>query len=154
DAAVTSHKFVETEAVWCCIRSQPKREHIAAAQLNCIAGVEVFNPQLRLERRTRRGRMYCTESLFVNYLFARFVPETALEKVRYTPSVKTVLQFGNQVATVPEQVIEDLRRTMDENSETVFTDAPQAGEEVEVFEGPFQGEKGIVVRVLPARERV
>src|SRR6478609_11741217 len=102
---------IGSEPVWCCLRSHPKREHIAAAQLNCIPGVEVFNPQLRLERRTRRGRMYCTESLFVNYLFARFVPETTLEKVRYSPSVKTVVQFGDEVATVPEQVIEDLRRT-------------------------------------------
>jgi transcriptional antiterminator RfaH len=144
----------ETDPVWCCIRSHPKREHIAAAQLSCIAGVEVFNPQLRLERRTRRGRMSCTESLFVNYLFARFVPQTTLEKVRYTPSVKTVLRFGTEVATIPDEVIEDLRRTVAENADTVFTDAPQTGEEAEVSAGPFQGERGIVARVLPARQRV
>jgi transcriptional antiterminator RfaH len=140
--------------VWCCIRSHPKREHIAAAQLSCVPGVEVFNPQLRLERRTRRGRMHFTESLFVNYLFARFVPEVSLEKVRYTPSVKTVLQFGTEVATIPDEVIEDLRRTVAENADTVFTDSPQTGEEAEVSAGPFQGERGIVARVLPARQRV
>src|SRR3954453_19819651 len=89
DTGVTSFEFGEIDAGWCCIRSHPKREHIAAAQLNCVPGVEVFNPQLRLERQTRRGRMFFTESLFVNYLFARFVPETTLETVRYTPSVKT-----------------------------------------------------------------
>ncbi len=98
--------------------------------------------------------MYCTESLFVNYLFARFVAETTLERVRYTSSVKTVLQFGNQVATVSDEVIEDLRRTVAENADTVFTDAPQTGEEAEVSAGPFQGERGIVARVLPARQRV
>ena len=157
DAAViaeNSNKPEEKDAVWCCVRSQPKREHIAAAQLSCIPGVEVFNPQLRLLRQTRRGRVHFTESLFVNYLFARFVPETALEKVRYTPSVKTVLQFGDEVATIPATVIEDLRRTVEQNAETVFTDAPILGEEVEVSAGPFQGERGIVARVLPARERV
>jgi transcriptional antiterminator RfaH len=147
-------KTTELDPVWCCIRSHPKREHIAAAQLSCVPGVEVFNPQLRLERRTRRGPMYCTESLFVNYLFARFVPQITLEKVRYTPSVKTVLQFGAEVSTIPAEVIEDLRRTVAENAGTVFTDAPQAGEEVEVSAGPFQGERGIVARVLPARQRV
>jgi transcriptional antiterminator RfaH len=149
-----SLKTREVDPVWCCIRSHPKREHIAAAQLSCIAGVEVFNPQLRLERRTRRGRMSCTESLFVNYLFARFVPQMTLEKVRYTPSVKTVLQFGTEVATIPDEVIEDLRRTVAENADTVLTDAPQTGEEAEVSAGPFQGERGIVARVLPARQRV
>jgi transcriptional antiterminator RfaH len=147
-------KTCESNPVWCCIRSRPKREHIAAAQLSCLPDVEVFNPQLRLERRTRRGRMYFTESLFVNYLFARFVPEITLEKVRYTPSVKTVLQFGSEVATIPDEVIEDLRGTVAENADTVFTDAPQAGEEAEVSAGPFQGERGIVARVLPARQRV
>ena len=151
---LTSQKTCETDPVWCCIRSHPKREHIAAAQLSCIPGVEAFNPQLRLERRTRRGRMHCTESLFVNYLFARFVTETTLEKVRYTPSVKTVLQFGSRVATISDQVIEDLRRTVAENADTVFTDAPQTGEEAEVSAGPFQGERGIVARILPARQRV
>lgn len=142
------------ERVWCCLRSHPKREHIAAAQLSCVAGVEVFNPQLRLERQTSRGPMHCTESLFVNYLFARFVPQTTLERVRFTPSVKTVLQFGGRVATIPEDVIEDLRQTVAANADTIFVDAPLTGEEAEVWAGPFRGERGIVARVLPARQRV
>src|SRR6266436_9953474 len=145
---------VATEPVWACIRTHPKHEHIAAAQLSHVPGVEVFNPQLRLERQTRRGRMRSTESLFVNYLFARFAIETTLERVRYTPSVKTVLQFGERIATIPDAVIQDLRQTLLENANTVFTDAPLEGDEAEISNGPFQGEKGIIVRVLPARERV
>ena len=119
-----------------------------------IPEVEVFNPQLRLERLTRRGRLRCTESLFVNYLFARFDQESKLERVRYTPSVKAVLQFGERLATIPDEVIEDLQRTLAENANTIFTDAPSAGDEVEISAGPFQGEKGMVTRVLPARQRV
>src|SRR5438046_1344346 len=75
------------EPEWYCVRSQRKREHFAAAYLQQIAEVEVFNPQLRLVRATRRGRVWSTESLFPNYLFARFPLEKLLEKVRYTPSV-------------------------------------------------------------------
>lgn len=145
---------VDTQLAWACIRTHPKHEHIAAAQLSYVSGVEVFNPQLRLERQTRRGRMRTTESLFVNYLFARFVIETTLEKVRYTPSVKTVLHFGDRIATIPDAVIEELRQTLLENANTVFADAPLEGDEAEISSGPFQGEKGIIVRVLPARERV
>jgi transcriptional antiterminator RfaH len=145
---------IPTDPVWACIRTHPKHEHIAAAQLSCVSGVDVFNPQLRLERQTRRGRMRTTESLFVNYLFARFVIETTLERVRYTPSVKTVLQFGEHIATIPDIVIDELRETLLENADTVFTDAPLEGDEAEISNGPFQGEKGIIVRVLPARERV
>jgi transcriptional antiterminator RfaH len=144
----------DTEPVWACIRTHPKHEHIAAAQLSHIPGVEVFNPQLRLERQTRRGLMRSTESLFVNYLFARLVIETTLERVRYTPSVKRVVQFGERIATIPDPVIDDLRQTLIENAETIFTDAPSEGDEAEISKGPFQGEKGIILRVLPARDRV
>jgi transcriptional antiterminator RfaH len=144
----------DTMPVWACIRTHPKHEHIAAAQLSHVPGVEVFNPQLRLERQTRRGRMRSTESLFVNYLFARFVIETTLERVRFTPSVKTVVQFGERIATIPETVIDELRQTLIENADTIFTDAPLEGDEAEISSGPFQGEKGVIVRVLPARERV
>ena len=98
--------------------------------------------------------MRSTESLFVNYLFARFVIETKLERVRYTPSVKAVLHFGERIATISDAVIEELRQTLLENADTIFTDAPLEGDEAEISSGPFQGEKGVIVRVLPARERV
>jgi len=139
---------------WCCIRTHPKHEHIAAAQLRHVPGVDVFNPQLRLERRTRRGPIRTTESLFKGYLFARFVTQAKLERVRHTPSVKAVLQFGNRVATIPDKVIEELQRTMAEHEGAIFTEAPLEGQEAEVSSGPFQGEKGVITRVLPARQRV
>lgn len=142
------------EPEWVCLRTHPKHEHIAAAQLRHISGVEVFNPQLRMERTTRRGRVCSTESLFMNYLFARFVLETMLERVRYTPSVKRIVQFGSLPATIPDSVIAELRDTLAENADTVFSDAPMDGDEVEVLEGPFRGETVRVARVLPAQQRV
>jgi transcriptional antiterminator RfaH len=136
------------------VRTHPKHEHIAAAQLRHIPGVEVFNPQLRVQRLTRRGRVCTKESVFINYLFVRSVLEKTLDRVRYTPSVKGVVEFGQRVATVPDEVIDDLRQTLVENADTVFSDAPAEGEEAEIAEGPFQGERGIISRVLPARQRV
>src|SRR6266513_6365882 len=94
------------DEAWRCIRTHPKREHIAAAHLRQIRGVEVFNPQLRLLRSTRRGRRWSTESLFPNYLFARCVLESTLEKVTYTPAVKVVLRCGDRVPVIPDAVME------------------------------------------------
>jgi transcriptional antiterminator RfaH len=141
-------------AAWFCIRTQLKREHIAEAHLRKIPGVDVFNPRLRLLRSTRKGRKWFTESLFPNYLFARFVLESMLEQVRYTPSVKIVIQFGDQVPEIPESVIEDLRQGVDELSSTVLTDAPVAGEEIEIATGAFVGTKALVTHVLPGNQRV
>src|SRR2546421_5722820 len=133
------------QAVWFCVRTHAKHEHIAAAQLCQIRGIEVFNPQLRVERLTRRGRVRSTESLFTNYVFARFVLETMFERVRYTPSVKTVVHFGERPASIPDAVIEDLRRTLAENDGTIFTEAPSEGDEAEISIGPFRGEQGVVM---------
>jgi transcriptional antiterminator RfaH len=139
---------------WHCIRTHLKHEHIAEAHLRQIPDVDVFNPRLRLLRSTRRGRRWSTESLFPNYLFARFAQEAMLEKVKYTPAVKIVLRFGDEVPKIPDTVIEDLRRDLAETDSLVFTDAPMEGEEVEIATGAFVGTRARVARVLPGKQRV
>ena len=141
------------ELAWYCIRTHLKHEHIAAAHLKQFAGVEVFNPQLRLLRCTRQGRRWSIESLFPNYVFAHFCLETALEKVIYTPGVKAVLRFGDRVPEIPEAVITDLRRDLVKLSSQIVTDAPAEGDEVEIIVGAFAGMKGSVTQVLPGKQR-
>lgn len=138
---------------WYCVRTHLKHEHIATAYLCRIPKVEVFNPQLRLLRSTRRCRKWSTESLFPNYVFARFTLESILEKVTYTPGVKMVLRFGDRVPEIPAAVIEELRRGMAELGSMVLTDAPEEGDEVEIAEGAFAGMRALVTRVLPGRQR-
>ena len=139
---------------WHCIRTHLKHEHIAEAHLQQIPGVEVFNPRLRLLRSTRRGRRWSTESLFPNYLFARFALAAMLEKVKYTPAVKVVLRFGDEVPKIPDAVIEGLRQGLVEMGSQVFTDAPVEGEEVEIATGAFVGTTALVAQVLPGKQRV
>ncbi len=141
------------DSAWFCIRTHLKREHIAEAHLRKMPDVDVFNPRLRLLRSTRRGRRWFTESLFPNYIFARFVLDSMLEKIRYTPAVKIVLQFGDRVPEIPESVIEDLRQGVDDLSSAVLTDAPVAGEEVEIATGAFVGMRGLVTHVQPGKQR-
>jgi len=142
------------DPAWYCIRTHLKHEHIAAAHLQRICDVEAFNPQLRILRSTRRGRRWSTESLFPNYVFARFHLEAMLEKVRYTPAVKFVVRFGDQVPAIPDLVIEDLRQELEAMNSEVLTDTPLAGEEVEIAAGAFVGTKALVASVLPGKERV
>ena len=142
------------EPAWFCIRSEMKREHIAAAHLRLVPGVEVFNPRLRLLRSTRRGPVWSTESLFPNYLFARFVLASNLDSVRYTPSVKMVVKFGDTVPTIPDSVVQQLQRDLEGVRSRVLVEAPEEGEEVEVAAGAFKGLNGRVTRVLPAKRRV
>jgi transcriptional antiterminator RfaH len=141
------------DGAWYCIRTHLKHEHIAAAHLGQLPDLEVFNPQLRLLRTTRQGRRWRTESLFPNYVFARFVLDAFLGKVTYTPGVKFVLRFGDRIPEMPNEAIEDMRRGLGELDAKVVTDAPEAGDEVEITQGAFAGMKASVMRVLPGKQR-
>jgi len=143
----------KNQPAWFCVRTHLKHEHIAAAHSQQLAGVEVFNPQLRLQRPTRRGRRWFIESLFPNYIFLRFDLETMLEKITYTPGVKQVLRFGGQVPEIPEAVIADLRQGLAGLDSKVVTVAPVAGEEVEIVAGAFAGMTASVTQVLPGNLR-
>lgn len=138
---------------WFCVRTHLKHEHIAAAHLQQIPGVEVFNPQLRLLRCTRQGSRWRTESLFPSYVFACFCLETVLEKVTYTPGVKFVLRFGGRVPEIPDAAIEDVRQGLAGMGDEILTDAPGAGDEVEIARGAFAGMKASITRVLPGKQR-
>lgn len=151
--AANTETMVQQEPAWFCLRTHLKHEHIATAHLQQIEGVEVFNPQLRLLRSTRQGRRWSLESLFPNYIFARFALETTLSKVIYTPGVKMILQFGDRVPEIPESVIEALRQDVATMDSQVLTDAPVAGEDVEIVSGPFAGVTASITSVLPGKLR-
>ena len=151
--ASPSQLSAETASAWFCIRSQPKHEHIAAAHLARFDDVEVFNPRIRFARATRKGPLWVVESLFPNYLFARFNWKSGLSKVRYSPGVSTVVHFGTRWPTLPEEVVEQLRQTL--GKDQVHEVPPVAvGDTVDIAGGAFHGLQGVVTRLLPARERV
>src|SRR5688572_14483603 len=86
---------------WFCIRSQQRHEPLAARQLAQIEEVEVFSPRIRFPRSTCNGPVWVTESLFPNYLFARFDWRTSLARVHYAPGVKHIVHFGEKWPVVP-----------------------------------------------------
>jgi len=142
------------EAKWYCLRSQPKHEHIAAAHLRIHEGIEVFCPRVRIQRSTRRGLVWFTEALFPNYLFARFAMERWQGRVRSCQGVSGIVRFGDDVPEVPERALDDLRTYMEDTELKTVPFTIAEGDDVEIVEGPFRGQNGVVKRLLPARERV
>ncbi len=140
---------------WYCVRSQPKHEHIAAAHLRRIEGVrEVFSPQLRVRRGTKRGAVWFVEALFPGYLFCRFAPDYSLQGISTVPGVKGLVTFGDNVPTVAGQVIEELRRDFDAEEIFEVGDELQPGTGVSVTAGPLMGFEAKVIAVMPAAQRV
>src|SRR5262245_31189126 len=82
---------------WFCLRTPPKREHIVAAFLLQIPGVEVFCPRVRFQKLTARGPVWFLESMFPSYLFARFNYVALHRRVTGQHGVTGLVQFGDRV---------------------------------------------------------
>lgn len=143
----------EAAPAWFCVRSQIKHEHIAAGHLRQLPGVDVFCPRVRFQRATRRGKVWFTEAMFPNYLFARFELRD-LRVIKAAHGVAGVVHFGDYFAPVPDDVVTDLRTRLDETDLKVFPDAVQPGDEVVIADGTFMGITAVVQRLLPAKDRV
>ena len=77
----------EQARFWYCVKTQTKREHIAAEHLRTLEEVEVFCPRLRYRKATRRGKIWWVEALFPGYLLARFDLVANERAVTYTQGV-------------------------------------------------------------------
>ena len=153
DAQLSGRKPFSSTA-WFCLRAQPKHEHIAASHLRQIEGIDVFNPRMRFTRNTRLGPVTVTESMFPNYLFARFDWELMLNRVHYSPGVSGVVHFGIKWPTVPDAAIEEIRRVIGAEGVHVISNEVAPGDEIHVSGGVFHGLEAIVSKVMPGKDRV
>jgi transcriptional antiterminator RfaH len=94
------------------------------------------------------------EPLFPCYLFVRCSLGEGLDEIRYVNGVSSLVHFGDKIPAVPEPVIDELRQCFETEEPMAVEDRLYPGAEVSVAEGAFQGFGGIVVRLLPARQRV
>ena len=147
-----------SEPNWYVLRTQLKRERLAAANLRHLEGVEVFLPRLRYQKTTRRGRVWWVEPLFPGYLLAKFSYLELSRAVTYTAGVSRIVTFGDDTPAVPDQFVEDLQaevaRHQTDDEEIVVNWKVEVGDEVELAEGPFKGMEGRVVEFRPGAERV
>ena len=153
EASIKNPKTLADRA-WFCVRSHPKREHIAAAHLRTLPDIEVFCPRLRIRKATRRGVVTFIECLFPNYLFAKFDAKSLLDRVKHSPSVSTIVHFGNRIPTVPDDVIVELTSAFPETEILDCDRHVEPGDAVTVGEGPFMGMKATVLRVMSPYQRV
>jgi transcriptional antiterminator RfaH len=153
---LTPHEISQHQSIdsWFCLRAQPKREHIAAACLRQISDVEAFCPRLRFRKLTNRGPVWFVESMFPGYLFARFDYAACNRRIRQSPGVSGVVQFGERLALLPEALVKDIKSQTAEDDVVEINPVLEPGRGVQVARGTFQGLEAVVTRLIPARERV
>src|SRR4051812_23343893 len=142
------------DLAWYCARTKPKHEHIAAANVRKNLGLEVFNPQLRVERPTRRCIVRAVEPLFPCYIFVRCRIEEKLGEIRYANGISTMVHFGDRIPAVSDSVIQELQACFKAEEPVTIQDGLRPGVGVVLTDGAFVGMRASVLRVLPARERI
>ena len=140
---------------WFCVRSQPKHEHIAAANLRRHTNqIEVLNLRIRFKRSTRRGPVWVTEALFPGYVLARFDLDRCLRLVQASGGVTGIVHFGVRWPTVPSEAIAELRAMFGDDELRVIGEDVETGDVVRIAGGALDSFQGIVTRVMPGRKRV
>ena len=143
------------ESRWFCVRSQVKREHVAAAHLVERAGVEVFAPRIRSVHGNHLGGVTHTlEALFPGYVFVRFDYARQARLVVSTAGVRGIVAFGALPPPVPDAVVEGLRREIAGQAGAAAAPILREGAWVRVLAGCFRFLEGRMVQVDPRSDRV
>ena len=139
---------------WYCARTKAKHERIAAANVRKNLKLEVFHPQLRVERVTKRGVAHIVEPVFPCYIFVRCVMGDNLHELQRTNGINKVLHFGDRFPTVPDRVMEELQECFGAEESLPAKERLRVGDEVVVGSGASAGSRAFVLRLMPARRRV
>jgi len=142
-----------SEPAWYCVHTKPKCEHISAAMLAQLEGVEAYCPRIRFQRSTPRGKVWFTEALFPSYLFAKFDWDENIRAVKHAQNVIRVIEFGGTYITIPEKHIQELRQEMGGLEVREVKATLKVGDAVELAEGPMRGFKGIIDRLVNGEDR-
>jgi len=142
------------DPIWFCLKTQPKREHLAATALRRQFAVECFSPRLRFRRMTTRGPVWFVEAMFPGYLFAKFIYSEQHRAVEASHGIQGIVHFGNHLATLPENIVLGLQSRIGEEEVLTVNCSIKVGQPVEIIEGPFRGLEAVVTRLLPAKERI
>ena len=142
---------------WYCLRTQVKRESLAAKNLRALDDVLVLCPMLKYRKATRRGKVWWQEAMFPGYVMARFDMETQERAVMYCQGIAGIVRFGGKIPVVPSWFIEELQSMWKLRAqEDVMVIQPElkVGDEVELAHGPLQGMRGVVLELKSGIERV
>ncbi|HET6888720.1 MAG TPA: transcription termination/antitermination NusG family protein [Candidatus Udaeobacter sp.] len=143
-----------SEPVWFCLKTQPKREHLAATALRRQFGVECCSPRLRFRRMTQRGPVWFVEAMFPGYLFAKFVYSRQHRAVETSHGISGIVHFGDRLATLPENIVAAFQSKVGAEEIVTLDCSLKVGQSVQIIAGPFHGLDVVVTQLLPAKERI
>jgi len=139
---------------WYAIQSKPNKEDALFNQL-LSQDFEVFYPCIRVHPVNPRAKKI--KAYFPGYMFVRTDLEVVgLSTLQYMPFARGMVSFDHEPATVPDALIQAIRRRIGEVNAAggeVF-DGLNKGDKIFIHDGPFAGYEAIFDLRLPGSERV
>jgi transcriptional antiterminator RfaH len=149
-----SAENAEATIAWYIIQTKPHKEASVESFLRSIV-TDVYLP--RIVERVRAGptMQRRVSPMFPSYLFARLPLDSLGKTVRYTQGVRDFVRFGGRAHPVPPETVEAIRNRI--GPQGVYTPPPirfQAGERLQINEGPLRGIEVVFEREMNGPERV
>jgi transcription antitermination factor NusG len=132
------------DAPWCAVYTRHQHER-SVAEILQTKGFEVFLPLYESMRRWKDRRKLLSLPLFPCYVFVRGAVDRRLP-VLSTPGVHMIISRGERVATIPEEEIEAIRRTVEGEFRVEPHPFLRCGDRVRVVRGSLEGVEGILTR--------
>jgi transcriptional antiterminator NusG len=132
---------------WYAIWTRSRHEQVVREQLQ-RKGYETFLPTVLRWSRWKDRRKKIDWPLFPGYCFARFESQRRLP-VLTCPGVVNIVSFNGDIAPIPDQEIDGIRRLVE--SDLQYDPCPliREGTMVEVMHGPLKGVVGRLTRKGP-----
>jgi len=130
---------------WFVVYCKSREENRACQHLQ-NQGVTSFFPKIKKQKILRGKKTISEEALFPSYLFIQADQlDVNFTSIRSTRGINDFVRFGGKIATVPEQLVEQLKKLchvlneFEVDTKSLF----KAGDKVEVIAGAFKGATAI-----------
>lgn len=130
---------------WYAVYTKPRQERVAKENLE-RQSFETYLPLMKASCKRRGEWVETVEPVFSRYLFIRLEPgTTSVASIRSTRGVSGLVQFGNQLAAVPDSFVNMLLQTADIETGIHMPEADeiQIGDNVVLTDGPLANFHGV-----------
>lgn len=138
---------------WYTLHTKPKAEYQVVTVLE-QRGLQTYLPEKEISEGHRRGNK---RPFFPCYLFVKVdFAVVGLSSVQWTPGLRRVVAFGDRPVSLPDEVIELMRRKL---AESGANGSPpphpfKPGDTVKITEGPFRDVLAIFDGPMKPSQRV
>ena len=140
--------------IWHVVHSKPQKESLLFEQL-WLRRIETYYPRIRVQ--PINPRAHKIKPYFPGYLFiCDDLIHNIKSDLRWMPGAIGLVSFGDEPATVPDEVILKIKRKVDNivNEGEDELDGLDSGDPILIRDGPFDGYKAIFDAHISGTRRV